>query len=159
MTGSERHVSRSVPDTESIGRSLASRLTAGNVVLLDGELGTGKTTFIRGLAEAIGGDADEVSSPSFVIIQSYRCGARGIEYLHHVDLYRLAERRADLREIGIEDILSDPDAVVAIEWPKLAVETWIPADARVWRVRLTLAEDEQRDIVIEPPACDEPDRC
>lgn len=159
MTGSESHVSRSAPDTESFGRSLSSRLTAGDVVLLDGELGAGKTTLIRGLAEGLGGDPDEVSSPSFVIIQSYSCGARGIERLHHVDLYRLAERRADLREIGIDDILSDPDGVVAIEWPKVAVDWWIPSDARIWRVRLTLAEDEQREIVIDPPACDKPDRC
>ncbi len=124
---------------------------AGDVVLLEGDLAAGKTTLTRGLVEGLGGDGDEVSSPSFVLIQSYRCGSRGIGRLHHVDLYRVGDRIADLRELGLEDILSDPDAVVAVEWPRDTLATWLPADARVWRVRLTLTDTAARDIEILAP--------
>jgi tRNA threonylcarbamoyladenosine biosynthesis protein TsaE len=152
VTESERHVSRSAADTEALGGRLGSRLSAGDVVMLEGELGVGKTTLIRGLADGLAGDPDQVSSPSFVIIQSYECGACGIGRLHHVDLYRLAERAADLRELGIEDVLSDPEAVTAIEWPKAALATWIPADARLWRVRITQGEGDAREILVVPPS-------
>ena len=156
MSGTgERRTSRSADDTEAIGRTLASRLAAGDVVLLEGDLGAGKTTLIRGLADGLDGDPGEVSSPSFVIIQTYRCGAPGIARLHHVDLYRLAERTADLRELGIEDVLSDPDAVAAVEWPKAALATWVPADARLWRVTMTMGEGETREIVVVPPSQNE----
>jgi tRNA threonylcarbamoyladenosine biosynthesis protein TsaE len=145
-------VSHSAADTEAFGRQLSSRLAAGDVVLLEGELGAGKTTLIRGLADGLAGDPDEVSSPSFVIIQCYECGAPGIERLHHVDLYRLAERTADLRELGIEEVLSDPEAVTAVEWPKAAIAVWIPADARLWRIQLTLGEGDAREILVVPPS-------
>jgi tRNA threonylcarbamoyladenosine biosynthesis protein TsaE len=155
VTGSKRRVSRSAADTEALGKRLASRLATGDVVMLEGELGAGKTTLIRGLTQGLDGDPDQVSSPSFVIIQSYECGARGIARLHHVDLYRLAERTADLRELGVEDILSDPEAVTAIEWPKAALATWIPADARLWRVTITMGEGDARAIVVVPPSQDQ----
>jgi tRNA threonylcarbamoyladenosine biosynthesis protein TsaE len=151
VTESERHESRSPEDTEALGRQLASRLAVGDVVLLEGELGAGKTTLIRGLTHGLEGDPDIVSSPSFVIIQTYECAVPGIERLHHVDLYRLAERTADLRELGVEEVLSDPEAVTAVEWPRTGLATWIPAETRVWWVRLTHAEGDAREIVIEPP--------
>ncbi len=155
MTESERHVSRSAADTEALGGRLGSRVAAGDVVMLEGELGVGKTTLIRGLTDGLDGDPDQVSSPSFVIIQSYDCAAHGLARLHHVDLYRLAERTADLRELGIEDVLSDSEAVTAIEWPKAALARWIPADARLWRVRISLGpEGDEREVVIVPPGCD-----
>jgi tRNA A37 threonylcarbamoyladenosine biosynthesis protein TsaE len=58
---------------------------------------------------------------------------------------------ADLREIGIEDTLSDPTAIIAVEWPKDTLATWIPADARVWRVAITAENDDSRRIEITPP--------
>jgi tRNA threonylcarbamoyladenosine biosynthesis protein TsaE len=145
-------VSRSAADTEALGKKLGSRLAAGDVVMLEGELGAGKTTLIRGLTHGLGGDPDQVSSPSFVIIQSYECGEGGIARLHHVDLYRLAERTADLRELGVEDILSDPEAMTAIEWPKAALEPWIPADARLWLITMTMGEGDAREIVVVAPS-------
>lgn len=155
MTDPEHVVSNSAADTEAFGRQLASRLTAGDVVFLEGELGAGKTTLIRGLTAGLKGNADDVSSPSFVIIQTYECNAPGIERLHHVDLYRLAERRAELRELGIEEILSDPEAVTAVEWPKAALATWVPAGARLWRVTMTMRQLDAREITIEPPGQNE----
>lgn len=152
MTESERHASHSAADTEAFGRQLSSLLRAGDVVLVEGQLGAGKTTLIRGLTEGLEGDPDDVSSPSFVIIQTYHCGAPGIGRLHHVDLYRLAETAADLREIGIEEVLSDPEAVTAVEWPKAALATWVPADARLWRIQLSLREGDAREILVVPPS-------
>ena len=91
-----------------------------------------------------------MSSPSFVLLQSYDCRVGDIAALHHVDLYRLAEDVADLREIGLEDTLSDPTAIVAVEWPKDTLATWIPADSRVWRIAITTEEDDSRRIEITP---------
>ena len=136
---------------EKIGESFADRLQPGDVLLLEGDLAAGKTTLVRGLVRALGGDEDDVSSPTFVLLQSYRCNREGIEVVHHVDLYRLGERVSDLREIGIEDVLSDPVAIAAIEWPKDALATWIPHDARVWRVIITTEADDSRRIEFTAP--------
>jgi tRNA threonylcarbamoyladenosine biosynthesis protein TsaE len=121
-------------------------------MLLEGDLAAGKTTFVRGLVDGLGGNADAVSSPTFVLLQSYDCAFGDITVVHHVDLYRLAEDVADLREIGLEEILSDPNAIVAVEWPKDTLATWIPSDARVWRVAITTEEDDSRLIEIKPPS-------
>ncbi len=151
MTLSEQSTSRSARATETAGRKLAARLRAGDVVLLEGDLAAGKTTFVRGLTMGLKGDPETVSSPSFVLLQSYDCAAGGITVLHHVDLYRLAENMADLREVGLEDTLSDPTAVVAVEWPKDTLAVWIPADARTWRVSISTKHDDSRIIEITPP--------
>ena len=147
----ENLISTSAAATESIGEGLADRLRPGDVVLLEGDLAAGKTTLIRGLARALGGDENDVSSPTFVLLQSYSCDHRSIARIHHVDLYRLGEKVSDLREIGIEEVLSDPDAVIAVEWPKDVLATWIPHDARIWRVVITTEADDSRRIEITPP--------
>jgi len=143
--------SSSAAATESVGRDFAARLRPGDVVLLAGELAAGKTTFVRGLAHGLGGNPELVSSPSFVLLQSYDCCGGGITVVHHVDLYRLAENVADLREIGLEETLSDPTAIVAVEWPKDTLAAWIPAEARVWRVAITTEDDGSRRIEIAEP--------
>lgn len=143
--------SDSATTTEGIGEALADRLRPGDVMLLEGDLAAGKTTMVRGLVRALGGDETEVSSPTFVLLQSYRCEGREIATVHHVDLYRLGEKISDLREIGIEEVLSDPAAAIAVEWPKDALATWIPHDARVWRVVITTDDDDARRIEIRPP--------
>lgn len=152
MTAIEKSIVRSAVATEAAGRDLAERLEAGDVVLLEGDLAAGKTTFVRGLVEGLGGDAGTVSSPTFVLLQSYDCRRAEITVVHHVDLYRLAEDVADLREIGLEETLSDPASIVAVEWPKDTIATWIPADARVWRVAITTEDDDSRFIEITPPS-------
>jgi tRNA threonylcarbamoyl adenosine modification protein YjeE len=143
--------SSSAEATEDIGRDLSQRLKGGDVLLLEGDLAAGKTTLTRGLVRALGGDEHDVSSPTFVLLQSYLCEGGEIATVHHVDLYRLGERIADLREIGIEEILSEPDAIVAVEWPKDALATWIPHDARVWRIIISTDDDDSRKIEITAP--------
>lgn len=147
----ETVASASADHTEALGAELASRLEPGDVLLLEGDLAAGKTTLVRGLVRALEGDDGEVSSPTFILLQSYSCRARNIAVVHHVDLYRLGEKISDLREIGIEEILSDPTAVVAVEWPKDVLATWIPADARVWRVVITTEPDDTRRIEVTAP--------
>ncbi len=149
--GAESFESRSAEATESRGEDLVDRLEPGDVVLLEGDLAAGKTTLVRGLVRALGGNEGDVSSPTFVLLQSYRCDRGSITTVHHVDLYRLGEEISDLREIGIEEVLSDPTAVIAVEWPKDVLATWIPGDARVWRVAITTADDDSRKIEIQPP--------
>jgi tRNA threonylcarbamoyl adenosine modification protein YjeE len=151
VTAVESISSRSAEATEVSGRDLAVRLRPGDVVLLEGDLAAGKTTFVRGLVDGLEGDREAVSSPSFVLLRSYDCRHERITAVHHVDLYRLAEEIADLREVGVEEVLSDPTAITAIEWPKDTLATWIPADARVWRVTITTQEDDSRGIEIMPP--------
>jgi tRNA threonylcarbamoyladenosine biosynthesis protein TsaE len=144
--------SRTIGDTEGAGCVLADSLRVGDVVLLEGDLAAGKTTFVRGLVTGLGGDARLVSSPSFTLVNSYDCSSSEISVVHHVDLYRLAEDVNDLREIGLEELLSDPAAVIAVEWPKDALATWIPIDARIWRVRITAQSDDSRRIEITKPS-------
>ncbi len=105
------HVSRSEADTMRIARDLAGTLDAPAVVLLYGELGAGKTAFVRGLVEGAGGCPDDVSSPTFVLMQEYV----GRRLVHHVDLYRLAGAEVDDLEPLLDEMLAG-EAVVAIEW-------------------------------------------
>lgn len=104
-------VTRSEEETARAGRDLAGTLAAGDVLLLSGNLGAGKTAFVRGLAEGLGADPDDVSSPTFTLIHEYRGGRLR---LYHADLYRLA--RAATADLGIEE-LGVQDGVLAIEWP------------------------------------------
>src|SRR4029079_19229209 len=97
-------------ETAAAGRDLASHLSAGSVVLLFGDLGAGKTAFVRGLAEGLGVSAGDVSSPTFTIMQEYRGGRLP---LYHVDLYRLNDPR-EIDDLGLEELAAD--GVLAIEW-------------------------------------------
>jgi tRNA threonylcarbamoyladenosine biosynthesis protein TsaE len=98
-------------ETAAVGRRLARSLTPGSVVLLSGDLGAGKTAFVRGMAEGLGIDPAEVSSPTFTLVQEYRGGRLP---LYHVDLYRL--HSVEVGDIGLEDEAME-QGVVAIEWP------------------------------------------
>jgi tRNA threonylcarbamoyladenosine biosynthesis protein TsaE len=97
-------------ETADVGRRLAARLEGGSVVLLIGPLGAGKTALVRGLADGLGVNPDEVSSPTFTLIQEYRGGRVP---LLHVDLYRLDDPR-EVEDLGLEEL--GERAVLAIEW-------------------------------------------
>ena len=133
-------LSESEQETAAAGETLGRSLQAGAVILLHGELGAGKTAFVRGLARGLEASADDVSSPTFTLIQDYR----GRMVLHHVDLYRLEAREVD--DLGLDDLLAG-DAVVAIEW----AERWRyrPADA----IEVTIADAgaDRRTIRIVRP--------
>ena len=107
-------VTKSEQETIDLAIDFSSTLLANDVVLLEGELGAGKTCFVRGLCEGLGGDPTQVNSPTFVIMQEYevRDGIR----LIHIDAYRLCGED-DLESIGWDELLNDPLAIIAIEWP------------------------------------------
>jgi tRNA threonylcarbamoyladenosine biosynthesis protein TsaE len=100
--------SGSEEETEAAGEQLAASVRAGDLLLLVGELGAGKTTFVRGLARGLG-SSDGVQSPTFQLVRVYA----GRLQLAHVDLYRL-EAGADLADLGLDDLLDQ--GVVAVEW-------------------------------------------
>ena len=104
-------LSHSEDETQSIARGLAAQLTPGDVLLLSGNLGAGKTAFVRGLAAGLGIDPEDVSSPTFTIVHEYKGGRLA---LYHVDLYRL--ERAATDDLGLEE-MGVGDGVLAIEWP------------------------------------------
>ena len=97
-------------ETVAAGERLARTLHPGAVVLLYGQLGAGKTAFVRGLARGLGAADDEVSSPTFTIVQEYHGTSLT---LHHVDLYRLEPKEVD--DLGLDDLMG-PESIVAIEW-------------------------------------------
>jgi tRNA threonylcarbamoyladenosine biosynthesis protein TsaE len=132
-------VTHSELDTAEAGRNLAPLLSAGSVVLLFGELGAGKTAFVRGLAEGLGVGSEDVSSPTFTIMQEYRGGRLP---LFHVDLYRLNGAR-EIEDLGLEEIAAG--GVLAIEWAERL--PWPPPDA----VRVTIEHtgETRRGVTIE----------
>ena len=127
-------------ETEKLGEELGRGLLGGEVVLLQGELGAGKTAFVRGLARGLGADPEEVASPTFVLLTAYP----GRLVLHHADLYRL-EGGGDDRELGLEE-LPGPDGVLAVEWPERLGE---PRRGRVVRVHLEHAGQDARRVRID----------
>ena len=104
-------VANSEAETHLLARELAATLEAGDVLLLSGDLGAGKTTFVRGLAEGLGIDPAEVSSPTFTLLHEYRGGRLA---LYHADLYRLDKTATE--DLGLEET-GVRDGVLAIEWP------------------------------------------
>ena len=131
------HHTRSEAETVSLGRQLAERLTPGAVVLLYGNLGAGKTAFVRGLAQGLGASPDEVTSPTFTLIQEYA----GPTPLYHVDLYRLTPAEAD--DLGLDELLAGDD-VVAIEWADRLARP-VEGAIRVW----IDGEGETRTVTID----------
>ena len=104
--------SKSSAETIAYGRSLGRTLKGGTVVALVGDLGSGKTTLVKGIALGLGmQNKREIRSPTFVIFHIYK----GRIPLYHFDLYRL-DRESDLEAIGIEEFLSEPNVVSVIEW-------------------------------------------
>jgi tRNA threonylcarbamoyladenosine biosynthesis protein TsaE len=125
-------VTASPEETEAMAAGLAHRLVPGDLLLLVGELGAGKTTFVRGLARGMGVRGD-VMSPTFQLVRLYP----GDRPLAHVDLYRI-ERSGELEELGLIDLLED--CVVVVEWgdrlgieeaPRVRIEALDPARRRL----------------------------
>ena len=134
--------SSSPEETERIAAALAMRLAPGTVLALDGDLGAGKTCFVRGLARGLGADPDAVSSPTFVIEHRHACDAGT---LVHIDAYRIRSAE-DLASIGWEDLLAAGDAVIAVEWPS-RIAAALP-DSRI-EVRIRHLAEDVREIEIE----------
>jgi tRNA threonylcarbamoyladenosine biosynthesis protein TsaE len=115
----EVHAS-SAADTEAVGAALAGWLANGDVLLLHGDLGAGKTTFVKGIARGLG-VAAVVSSPSFGLVNDYDGGPNApVARLHHLDLYRLRDAE-ELETIGFSELISPSEGTTVIEWPERAI--------------------------------------
>ncbi|HUJ64492.1 MAG TPA: tRNA (adenosine(37)-N6)-threonylcarbamoyltransferase complex ATPase subunit type 1 TsaE [Acidimicrobiales bacterium] len=128
--------------TQSVAAALAPLLRSGDVILLDGDLGAGKTTFTQGLARALGVN-EVVTSPTFTLVRSYHT-SRGFELLH-VDVYRL-ERLSDVVDLALPEFLDD-GAVAVIEWGDKAARALQPGHLQI---RFALTDDDaERRLTFE----------
>ena len=134
MTGGSIHciTTRSDLETAEAGRRLGATLRGGDVVILSGPLGAGKTVFVRGLAHGLGLDPHAVHSPSFAMVTEYRHDAAQ-RSLVHVDLYRIDNPR-ETEELGLADCL-DGDRVMAVEWGEK-----LPARLRAGAIEVSIED-------------------
>ncbi|MBU1133237.1 tRNA (adenosine(37)-N6)-threonylcarbamoyltransferase complex ATPase subunit type 1 TsaE [Patescibacteria group bacterium] len=130
-------ITNSTKETKDLAERLAKDIKPGVTLALYGDLGSGKTTFTRFLVEALGSDA-RVQSPTFVVARKYK-------NINHIDLYRLTTKE-EVRDIGIEEFLSDKEGINIIEWPELA-EEFLPKDTV--RIYFEYVDDEKRKIRIQ----------
>ena len=132
-------VTRGGEATESVGEEIGRQLRAGDLVVLAGELGAGKTTFVKGVARGLG-VTDPVTSPTFTIVQEYG----GRVPLAHVDVYRLV-RIQELHDIGFEELLEGH--VVIVEWGDVIARA-LPADRLEVRITMLEGDEDARAIVV-----------
>src|SRR4026208_2180421 len=119
--------SGSANETFALGERLGSQLGGGEILLLDGPLGAGKTVFVKGIAAALGIDREEVTSPSFTLVNPYDGRLR----LYHLDLYRLDEGASAAHAVDLDDLLADEKSVIVIEWAERMGAYPLPGN--VWK--------------------------
>jgi tRNA threonylcarbamoyladenosine biosynthesis protein TsaE len=135
------NVSSNEEETRRLGSSLARRLAPGDVVLVEGDLGVGKTAFVKGIAAGLGLDPEDVSSPSFALVHEY--GPVGKPpLLVHGDLYRVLQGES-IADLGLDERES---VILAVEWPRPPLTSW-----RAWRVSIAFGESGERRVEIAPP--------
>jgi tRNA threonylcarbamoyladenosine biosynthesis protein TsaE len=147
MSPMERLETGSAEETEALAADLAASLRPGDVILLSGDLGTGKTTFVRGACRALGVDGP-ITSPTFTIGQLYRGGPEGRAIVSHLDLYRLGSLADE--DPGLLDPYLDRGLIVFVEWPPEVPEE-IAAALGAVRARIGLEHvgDDRRSITVE----------
>lgn len=127
-------ITNSYEETQKLGSdfarkivSVSAQINSGIVLALYGDLGSGKTTFVQGLAKSLGVKS-KIISPTFIIMRSYqiilnsqfptcRRGRSILNYFYHIDLYRIQDEK-DIEELGLIELLDDPQNIIAIEWPE-----------------------------------------
>lgn len=137
------HLSHSVVQTEQIAADLAGTLVRGDCLALHGELGTGKTQFVRGLVRACGGEARSVNSPTYVLLNLYPTPRGSI---FHLDAYRITGP-ADMEAIGFDELLRQ-NGLVVVEWASRVQSLLPPATLQI---TLTAISPTSRQIVIQRP--------
>lgn len=139
-------------ETKKLGQKVGSALKGGEVLALVGDLGSGKTTFIQGLASALGIE-NQIISPTFILMRTYAVPQFTVDRslitnFYHLDLYRL-EKNIDqeLTNLGIKEYWRDPSNIVVIEWADKAKE-FLPEDTK-WIYFENIADDERKVIIQE----------
>lgn len=135
-------VSQSERDTFDFGVHIGAQLAGGEILLLDGSLGAGKTVLVKGIARGLGLKDEEVTSPSFTLVNLHH----GRLLLYHIDLYRLDEGASAAHAVDLDEIMSDEKAVVIIEWAQRLGHYPMPAGVR--HIFIAGDGDELRTISI-----------
>jgi len=135
---------KSVDSTKKLAKKILEKNPDSFVIALYGELGSGKTTFVQGLAESLG-IKKRVLSPTFVFQRTYNLEGQNYQKLHHIDLYRLSSL-AEAQAIGIEEILTEKNALIVIEWPEI-IEEILPKETI--RIRFKKIGLKKREIIVE----------
>lgn len=133
-----------VEETKRAGRELASLLRAGDIILLTGPLGAGKTAFTQGLAVGLG-VSDRVTSPTFTLVRQHQCTtSQGISILHHADVYR-TNSLDEIEDLALEELV-EVGGVAVIEWGEMAAAL---LGRTAWRITIDVVDDDQRTIVVD----------
>jgi tRNA threonylcarbamoyladenosine biosynthesis protein TsaE len=135
-------VSSSPEETFNYGFQLGARLEGGEILLLSGPPGAGKTLFVKGICVALGVAEDEVTSPSFTLVNPYTGRLR----LYHIDLYRLDEGATAAHAVDLDELLGDESAVIVIEWAERIGSYPLPSN--VWNIEISGDGDSPRHIRI-----------
>lgn len=135
-------VSASPEQTFNFGFQLGERLLGGEILLLQGPLGAGKTILVKGICAALGIDEDEVTSPSFTLVNPYEGRLR----LYHLDLYRLDEGASAAHAVDLDELLSDERSVIVIEWAERMGPYPLPDN--VWTIMLAGDGEAPRTIEV-----------
>ena len=133
-------ISQNESETFDLGMRIGAGLSSGEIVLLDGPLGAGKTVLVKGIAHALGIDEEEVTSPSFTLVNPHP----GRLMLYHIDLYRLDEGASAAHAVDLDEILTDEKAVVVIEWAKRL--GYYPLPQNVLKISIAGDGEEPRTI-------------
>ncbi|MDQ1560020.1 MAG: tRNA threonylcarbamoyladenosine biosynthesis protein TsaE [Pyrinomonadaceae bacterium] len=134
--------SHKLADTFMLGQWIGEHLRGGEIILLDGALGAGKTIFVKGLGGALGLDFNDVTSPSFTLVNRYDARLT----LYHLDLYRLTDGASAAYAVDLDELLTDERAVIVIEWAERLRNYPLPAP--VYRVRIEGDGEDVRHINI-----------
>jgi len=135
-------LSDSVDETFKLGTRVGQQLQGGEVLLLSGALGAGKTIFVKGIATALGIDGEDVTSPSFTLVNPYS----GRLHLYHIDLYRLDEGASAAHAVDLDELLANENAVIVIEWAERLGR--YPLPDTVWRIGISGDGVDPRKISI-----------
>ncbi len=135
----QKIITNNAEQTEAVGYLIGKGLSGGDLILLEGDLGGGKTTFTKGLAKALG-ILETVNSPTFTIVKIYQ----GELTLNHIDAYRLADQSDD---IGISELINDCFAVSVVEWADF-IASLLPAE--YLRIKFNYIDEHTRELCIEP---------
>src|SRR6185503_8971539 len=141
LTG--KWTSQEPSETFRLGMQVGERLAGGEILLLSGPLGAGKTIMVKGIAAGLGVDPDEVTSPSFTLVNPYS----GRLVLFHIDLYRLDQGASAAHAVDLEELLRDESAVIVIEWAERMGRYPLPGNT--WRIAVSGDGDAPRKISIE----------
>lgn len=141
-------ITKSAIETRRVGELLAKEVTEGLVIALEGDLGSGKTNFVKGFAKGLG-IKEKIISPTFVIMRRYaipleNLKQKGLKNFYHIDCYRMNSSR-DLKDADIESVINNPDNIVAVEWAQ-NIQNIIPNYAL--SVKLDYEDFTKRKIVV-----------